>query len=65
MKRLICFITAAILALALPAYALAAADYNDGVYRITDWTDTITDSERDELDEKSCRGVEKYYCDFA
>ena len=57
MKRLICFITAAILALAMPAYALAAAEYDDGVYRISDWTDTISDAERDELDEMLCRAA--------
>ncbi|MBP5167043.1 MAG: TPM domain-containing protein [Oscillospiraceae bacterium] len=64
MKRLICFIAAAILALTLPVYALAAAEYDGGVYRITDWSDTLSDAERDELDEKICRGVERYYCDF-
>jgi uncharacterized protein len=45
--------------------ARIAAEYGDGKYRISDWTDTLSDAERDELDEMLCRTVEEYYCDFA
>lgn len=64
MKKVLCILLALLFAMALPLCAAAAPEYDESIYRIVDYSDILTLEEINELDEKICQAVERYYCDF-